>query len=67
MKEPGAIRSAPLPDDPVLAFLGAAPIQLEELVGATHLAPAEVLSRLTMLEIQGLVRELPGKCYVLEN
>ena len=67
VKEPGAIRSAPLPDDPVLAFLGAAPIQLEELVAATHLAPAEVLSRLTMLEIQGLVRELPGKCYVLEN
>jgi len=25
------------------------------------------MSRLTLMELQGLVRELPGKCYVLEN
>jgi DNA processing protein len=57
----------PVVDDPVLPFIGSEPIQLEELVKASRLAPAEVLSRLTFLELQGLVRELPGKCYVLEG
>ncbi|MDP3183133.1 MAG: DNA-processing protein DprA, partial [Desulfobaccales bacterium] len=57
----------PVVDDPLLLFIGSDPIQLEELVKASRLPPAEVLSRLTLLELQGLVRELPGKCYVLEN
>jgi len=54
-------------EDPLLPFLGSEPVQLEELVQASRLPAAEVLSRLTLLELQGLVRELPGKCYVLEN
>jgi DNA processing protein len=53
--------------DNLLSFLGAEPIQLDELVQVSGLPPAEVLSRLTILELQGLVRELPGKCYVLES
>jgi DNA processing protein len=53
-------------DDPILPFLGAEPLQLEELVQLAKLPAPEVMSRLTMLELQGLVRELPGKCYVLE-
>lgn len=53
-------------DDPLLPFLGAEPVPLEELVQASRLPAAEVLSRLTLLELQGLVRELPGKCYILE-
>jgi len=56
-----------LPADPILPFLGSEPVQLEELVRAAQLPAAEVMSRLTLLELQGLVRELPGKCYVLEN
>ena len=52
-------------DDPLLPLLGAEPLQLEELVQASHLPAPEVMSRLTLLELQGLVRELPGKCYVL--
>lgn len=52
-------------DDPLLPLLGSEPLQLEELVQAARLPAAEVLSRLTLLELQGLVRELPGKCYVL--
>ena len=57
----------PLPGgDPLLSLLGAAPVQLEELVTASRLPAAEVMSRLTLLELQGLIRELPGKCYVLE-
>ncbi len=52
-------------DDPLLPLLGAEPRQLEELVEASRLPAADVMSRLTLLELQGLVRELPGKCYVL--
>jgi DNA processing protein len=54
-------------DDPLLPLLGAEPLQLEELVQASHLPAADVMSRLTLLELQGLVRELPGKCYVLQD
>lgn len=52
-------------DDPLLPLLGSEPVQLEELVQASKLPAPEVMSRLTLLELQGLVRELPGKCYVL--
>lgn len=52
-------------DDPLLPFLGAEPLQLEELVQVTSLPASEVMRLLTLLELQGLVRELPGKCYVL--
>jgi DNA processing protein len=59
--------SSPGSEDPLLPYLGADPIQLEELVQASRLEAKEVLSRLTMLELQGLIRELPGKCFVLEK
>ena len=52
-------------DDPLLPLLGSEPLQLEELVQASRLPAPDVMSRLTLLELQGLVRELPGKCYVL--
>jgi DNA processing protein len=54
-------------DDPLLPLLGSEPLQLEELVQASDLPVPEVMSRLTLLELQGLVRELPGKCYVLDE
>jgi DNA processing protein len=62
---PGFIRAAP--EDPLLPLLGSEPLQLEELVQAAGLPVQDVLSRLTLLELQGLVKELPGKCYVLSN
>ncbi|MFZ5449397.1 MAG: DNA-processing protein DprA [Thermodesulfobacteriota bacterium] len=55
----------PLPEDPLLSLLGSDPMQLEELVKASHLPVKDILTRLTLLELQGLVKELPGKCYVL--
>ncbi len=58
---------APTPEDPLLALLGSDPLSLEEIVRTTRLATAAVLSRLTILELEGLIRELPGKRYVLEN
>jgi DNA processing protein len=62
---PGPIR--PAPEDPLLPLLGSEPLQLEELVQAARLPVQDVLSRLTLLELQGLVKELPGKCYVLDT
>jgi len=62
---PAPIR--PAVEDPLLPYLGSEPMQLAELTQASGLPAAEVMSRLTLLELQGLVRELPGKCYVLEN
>jgi DNA processing protein len=69
---PGRVAEAAHPTqapvtDPILALLGSEPVQLEELVQTSRLPAHEVLSRLTMLELQGLIRELPGKCFVLEN
>jgi DNA processing protein len=60
---PGPARQAP--EDPLLPLLGSEPVQLEELVQAARLPVQDVLSRLTLLELQGLVQELPGKCFVL--
>jgi DNA processing protein len=59
--------SPPAPEDPLLPLLGSEPLQLEELVQAARLSVQDVLSRLTLLELQGLVKELPGKCYVLDT
>ncbi len=59
--------SRPAPEDPLLSRLGSEPLQLEELVRACRLSAQEVMTRLTLLELQGLVKELPGKCYVLGN
>jgi DNA processing protein len=64
---PTAAGPAPPPEDPLLALLGSDPLALEELVRASLLPAPQVLSRLTILELQGLIRELPGKRYVLEN
>jgi DNA processing protein len=60
-------RSRTLPEDPLLPLLGSEPVQLEELVQTSHLPVKDILTRLTLLELQGLVKELPGKCYVLDR
>jgi DNA processing protein len=57
----------PRPTDPLLPFLGSDPVQLEELVQTSRLPAHEVMSRLTMLELQGLIKELPGKWFVLDG
>ncbi len=62
---PGPLR--PAPEDPLLPLLGSEPVQLEELVQTARLPVKDVLARLTLLELQGLVKELPGKCYVLDT
>ncbi len=52
-------------EDPVIAHLSSAPLQLDDLIRAAGLSAPEVMSRLTLLELQGLIRELPGKFFVL--
>jgi DNA processing protein len=52
-------------EDPIIAQLSQTPLQLDELIRAAGLLTPEVMSRLTLLELQGLVRELPGKFFVL--
>jgi DNA processing protein len=64
---PPVLTPAPSPEDPLLALLGSDPLSLDELVRVTRLSASQVLSRLTILELEGLIRELPGKRYVLEN
>jgi DNA processing protein len=52
-------------DDPVIAHLSHTPLQLDDLIRTAGLPASEIMSRLTLLELQGLVRELPGKFFVL--
>ena len=52
-------------EDPIIAILSDNPLQLDELIRAAGLPAQEVMSRLTLLELQGLIRELPGKFFVL--
>lgn len=61
---PAAVRS-PQPEDPILAHLSLTPVQLDELIRLANLPAPEVMSRLTLLELQGLIQELPGKYFVL--
>jgi DNA processing protein len=54
-------------EDSIIAHLSNAPLQLDDLIRAAGLSAPEVMSRLTLLELQGLVRELPGKFFVLSG
>jgi DNA processing protein len=67
LASPATPVSTPRSEDPLVALLGSEPQQLEELIKGSGLPAAKVMSQLTILELQGLVRELPGKCYVLAD
>lgn len=47
----------------LLSLIGTAPIAIEELLTASGLSPQAVLNGLLVLELQGLVRQLPGKMF----
>ena len=66
-RPPAAAAPPPRPADPLLDHLGLTPLQLDELIRLANLPAAEVLSRLTLLELQGLIQELPGKYFVLAH
>ncbi|MBL8472022.1 MAG: DNA-processing protein DprA [Rhodocyclaceae bacterium] len=47
-------------DDSLLAALGHGPVGMDELAGRSGLPAAQLLARLTELEMAGLVEQLPG-------
>ena len=51
----------------VVSALRPGPLGFEALSGATGLAPAVLLSTLTMLQLRGAVEALPGKAYQLNR
>lgn len=49
----------------IIAQLKLAPTQIDDLIAATGLDAATILSDLTLLELDGIVRQEPGKQFVL--
>ena len=52
-------------DDPVLRCLSAEPQHIDEICAKTQMSPAQVQTRLLLLEIAGSVSQLPGKRFYL--
>ena len=48
----------------VLEVLSLHPKHVDEIIGECRLSPATANSTLTLLEMLGLVRRVPGNCYV---
>ncbi len=48
-------------------FDDAEPLHVDEIVEKTRLAPSQVLMSLTMLQIKGALKELPGKYYSVKS
>jgi DNA processing protein len=55
---PGAVT------DPILALIGAEPASIEELIERSRSSASHVAARLLALELDGRVRQLPGKRFV---
>jgi predicted Rossmann fold nucleotide-binding protein DprA/Smf involved in DNA uptake len=51
----------------VFAILQERSLQVDEIIEHSGLGPAEVLGILLDLELQGYLRQLPGKVYTLEK
>jgi DNA processing protein len=47
----------------LLSLIGATPIHIEGLISTSGLPPQGVLNSLLVLELQGLIRQLPGKMF----
>jgi len=48
----------------IIQFISAEPITLEEIIKKTGLKAELVISQLTVLEIKGIIKQLPGKRYI---
>jgi len=49
----------------VLKFVGSLPVHIDEIIRRSSIPTAVVLETLLSLELRGLVRQLPGKCFAL--
>ncbi len=65
MPAPDHLRVAPR--DPLLAALGRRTLDIDELAQATDRSTREVLSGVIALELQGLLRRLPGGRFAAQN
>lgn len=61
---PSAGTSDPQDTDPLLALIGTEPVTMEELIGRSGLTASRTAARLLALELEGRVRQLPGKRFV---
>ena len=48
----------------IVQFFSTEPITLEEIIRKTGLKPELVISQLTVLEIKGIIKQLPGQKYI---
>jgi DNA processing protein len=51
----------------LLSLLSSRPVDIDSLIQTSGFAPQEVLNALLMLELKGLVRQLPGKQFCLKE
>lgn len=56
--------SGPEPEDSLLSLIGAEPVSMEELIERSGLAASRAAARLLALELEGRIRQLPGKRFV---
>ena len=61
---PSAGTGDPQDTDPLLALIGTEPVTMEELIGRSGLTASRAAARLLALELEGRVRQLPGKRFV---
>jgi len=54
----------PEPEDSLLSLIGAEPVSMEELIERSGLAASRAAARLLALELEGRIRQLPGKRFV---
>lgn len=68
-KSPLLIPSGPtqltLDENIIFRFLSAEPIHIDNLIGLTGLPSGKTASQLMVMELKGLVRQLPGQFYVI--
>ncbi|MCX8073190.1 MAG: DNA-processing protein DprA [Candidatus Binatia bacterium] len=58
-------RSLPLEAVPIVELLRSRPLHIDELIARSGKPATEVLTTLLSLELQGIVQQLPGKCFAL--
>ena len=49
----------------IVAVMGPEPMQIDDIIAAAQMESQTVLSELTMLQIDGIVRQEPGKRFTL--
>jgi DNA processing protein len=54
----------PEPEDSLLSLIGAEPVSMEELIERSGFAASRAAARLLTLELEGRIRQLPGKRFV---